>query len=90
MGYSMAIVLDKKKLIKGVKDGCGFICGLFWQNATDIIAKCDSYSITKCDKSLLQNESGFLLQNALVQVPATMPQLVERFFLISKEIQFWL
>ena len=50
----------------------------------------DRYSITKCDKSLLQNESGFLLQNALVQVPATMPQLVERFFLISKEIQFWL
>ena len=25
------------------------------QNATDIIIKCDSYFITKCDKSLLQN-----------------------------------
>ena len=24
------------------------------------------YSITKCDRSLLQNESGFLLQNATV------------------------
>ena len=25
------------------------------QNATDIIAKCDSYFIAKCDRSLLQN-----------------------------------
>ena len=30
----------------------------FLQNATDI-TKCDSYFITKCDKSLLQNTSGF-------------------------------
>ena len=30
----------------------------FLQNATDI-TKCDSYFITKCDKSLLQNKSGF-------------------------------
>ena len=36
------------------------------QNAADIIIKCDSYFITKCDKSLLQNSSGFLLQNATV------------------------
>ena len=36
------------------------------QNATDIITKCYSYFITKCDISLLQNASGFLLQNATV------------------------
>ena len=31
------------------------------QNETDIITKCDSYFITKCDKSLLQSALGFLL-----------------------------
>ena len=31
------------------------------QNATDIITKWDSYFITKCDRSVLQNASGFLL-----------------------------
>ena len=36
------------------------------QTATDIIAKCDSYFITKCGRSLLLNASGFLLQNATV------------------------
>ena len=36
------------------------------QNATDIITKCDSYFITKCNRSLLQNMSGFLLENATV------------------------
>ena len=36
------------------------------QNATDIITKRDSCFITKCNKSLLQNESGLLLQNATV------------------------
>ena len=36
------------------------------QNATDFITKYDSYFITKCDRSLLKNESGFLLQNATV------------------------
>ena len=36
------------------------------QNATDIITKCDSYFITKCDRGLLQSASGFLLQNATV------------------------
>ena len=30
------------------------------QNATDIIAKCDSYFITNCDRSLLQNTSSFI------------------------------
>ena len=34
------------------------------QNATDAITKCDSYFITKRDRSLLKNESGFLFQNA--------------------------
>ena len=32
------------------------------QNATDIITKCDSYFITKCNRSLLQNASVFLWQ----------------------------
>ena len=36
------------------------------QNATDVITKCDSYFITKRNRSLLQNASGFLLQNATV------------------------
>ena len=36
------------------------------QNATDLITKCDSYFITKCERSLLQNPSGFLLQSATV------------------------
>ena len=36
------------------------------ENATDILTKCDSYFITKCGKSLSQNASGFLLQNATV------------------------
>ena len=35
------------------------------QNATDI-TKWDSYFITKCDKSLLQNALVFLLQNTTV------------------------
>ena len=38
------------------------------QNATDIITKCNSYFITKCDRSLLQNVTGFLLQNATVLI----------------------
>ena len=36
------------------------------QNATNNITKCDGYFITKCYKSLLQNESAFLLQYATV------------------------
>ena len=36
------------------------------QNMTDIIINCDTYLITKCDRSSLQNASGFLLQNATV------------------------
>ena len=36
------------------------------QNPADVITKYDSYFITKRDRSLLQNASGFLLQNATV------------------------
>ena len=36
------------------------------QNATDIITKCDSYFIGKCDRSLLQKASSYLLQNTTV------------------------
>ena len=32
----------------------------------DIITKCNSYFVTKCERSLLQNASGFLLQNSTV------------------------
>ena len=38
--------------------------GSLLQNVTNIFATCDSHFITKCDKSLSQNVSGFLLQNA--------------------------
>ena len=31
-------------------------------NATDIITKCDGYFITKCNRSLLQNASRFLIR----------------------------
>ena len=33
---------------------------------TDIITKCGNYFVTKCERSLLQNMLGFLLQNATV------------------------
>ena len=36
------------------------------QNATDVITKCDSYFITKCNRNSIQNASGFLLQNVTV------------------------
>ena len=36
------------------------------QNATDIITKCDSYFITKCDRSLLQNATILLQNTALI------------------------
>ena len=36
------------------------------KNATDIITKCGNYFVTKCERSLLQNMLGFLLQNATV------------------------
>ena len=36
------------------------------QNAADVITKCDIYFVTKCDRCLLQNPTGFLLQNAIV------------------------
>ena len=42
-------------------------CDTLLQNATDIIITCKSYFITKCDKSLLHNASGFLLQNTTVR-----------------------
>ena len=48
------------------------------QNATDVITKCDSYFVTKHDRSVLQNPSGFLLQNAIVLLQnAKMRQLLQ-------------
>ena len=39
---------------------------VYLQNVTNIISKCDSYFIKKRDRNLLQNASGFLLQNATI------------------------
>ena len=36
------------------------------QNMTDVITKCDSCFITKCDRNLLPSASGFLLKNTAV------------------------
>ena len=36
------------------------------QNATDIITKCDSYFITKCDRSFLLQNATVLLQNVII------------------------
>ena len=50
----------------GVNSSFGFIFGSLW----DFFTKCDII-ITKCDKSLLQNASAFLLQNSTVILPNT-------------------
>ena len=36
------------------------------QNVIDIVIECDSYFISKCNKSLSQNESAFFVQNTTV------------------------
>ena len=41
-------------------------CNTLSQNATDILTKCDSYFVTKGNRSLLQNVSGLLLQNETI------------------------
>ena len=54
------------------------------QNATDVITKCDSYFVTKHDRSVLQNLSGFLLQNAIVLLQnAKMRQLLQNITFIT-------
>ena len=55
-------------------------CDTLLQNATGIITKCDSYFITKCNRSLLQNVSGFLLQNATVLLQNATVQYVSNNF----------
>ena len=65
IGHSMSI----RNLILGVNSvTVSYIIDYdnLLQNATGIITKFNSYFIIKCDKSLLQNVSGFLLQNATV------------------------
>ena len=62
IGHSMSI----GNLILGVTSvtvSCLIRYDSLLQNATDIITKCDSYFITKWNRSLLQNAPGFLLQN---------------------------
>ena len=46
-------------------------CDTLLQNATGIITKCDSHFYTKCDRTLSQNASEFLLQNATVLLQNT-------------------
>ena len=61
LGHSMSV----RNLILGVSNvAVSYLIHYdsLLQNATDIITKCDSYFITKCGRSLLQNGSGFLLQ----------------------------
>ena len=40
--------------------------GTLLQNAIDIITKCDSCFIKKCDRTSLQSAPGFLLPDAVV------------------------
>ena len=51
------------------------------QNATDITTEYDNYFITKCDKILLQNALGFLLQNPTV--------LLQNTTVITKYVDFY-
>ena len=65
IGYSMSI----KNLILGVSSvTVSYLIRYdsLLQNVTDVITKCDSYFITNYGRSLLQNASGFLLQNGTV------------------------
>ena len=64
-GHSISI----GNLILGVNSvtvSCFIYYDTLLQNMTDIITKCDSYFLTKCDRSLSQNASGVLLQNVTV------------------------
>ena len=54
--------------------------GSLFQNERDVITKCDSYFITKCERSLLQIASSFLLQNGTV--------LLENVIVITKRDDF--
>ena len=70
IGHSMNI----RNLILGVNSVTVsyFIrCESLLQNIKDIITKCNFYFITKCKRTLLQNASGFLLQNAKVLLQNT-------------------
>ena len=55
IGYKMSMVLDKRNQVLWVKSRCGFIFG----SLLHFITKCNSYLITKCDKSLLESASAF-------------------------------
>ena len=59
--YSMSIILVTiKNLFLGVRSCYSFIFASLWH----FIKRRDSYFITNCDKSLLQNTLHILLQNA--------------------------
>ena len=70
IGHSMSI----RNLIFGVNSVTvsDLICyDSLLQNVTVFITKCDSYFITKRNRSLLQNASGFILQNATILLQNT-------------------
>ena len=59
IGYSMSI----KNLIFGINSvTVSYLIHYvsLLQNAIDVITKCDSYFVTKCDRSLLQNANIFI------------------------------
>ena len=64
--HSMSVVLNTRFHIWFIVTVYYKMRQILLQNATDIITKWDSYFIAKCDRSLLQNTSGFLLQNETI------------------------
>ena len=61
------MLLDTKKSQKARKSIVVLMsyqirCNTLLQNATDIITKCNNFFIIKWDKTLLQSQSGFVLQ----------------------------
>ena len=56
--------MSVRNLIFGVSSVavlCLICCDILLQHEADVITKCDSYFITECERSLLQNVSGFFI-----------------------------
>ena len=58
-------------IVNSVTVSCMIFYNSLLQNATDDFTKCESYFVTKCYRSLLQNPSVFLLQNETVLLQNT-------------------
>ena len=63
VGHCMNMVLDRRKPVLGSQQ---------WLQQSYVIAKCDSFFITKSDKNLSQNMSGSFLQNATISLQNAM------------------